>query len=372
LKDIPSSVPVSRAFSLDTAVHLGFRKRYFNWMALPDRWVTWVFGGVPAGLRLIAKHKPKIIWSTYPIATAHLVAYILHRITGIPWVADFRDPMVEIDPVTKQQWPIDPRVRRARLWIERFTLRHCTRAVFASPGSRRIYAERYPEVPPEHLALIQNGYDEENFKDAEGLKHPAASKSERLTLLHSGVLYPSPDRHPGAFFSALGNLRRSGHISPLNLKVILRASSYEDGYRELIRKEGIDEIVSLEPGIPYRQALAEMLSVDGLLIFQGHDSNPAIPAKLYEYFRARRPIFAMADSAGDTAGELRAAGIGSIVPLDSAEQIEHGLLDFLSDVRAGRARVLSDAEIARHSRASKTVELVRLLNDIVEQPAEKK
>ncbi|WP_276678948.1 hypothetical protein [Nitrosomonas europaea] len=44
-----------------------------------------------------------MIWSTYPIATAHLIGLTLQRLTGIPWMADFRDPMVQPDyPVA--QW----------------------------------------------------------------------------------------------------------------------------------------------------------------------------------------------------------------------------------------------------------------------------
>jgi hypothetical protein len=368
LNDVPDSVPVKRAFALDTSVHLGFRKRYFNWMALPDRWVSWVLGAIPSGLRLIRKYKPKVLWSTYPIATAHLVGFFLHRLTGIPWVADFRDPMVEIDPVTQQQWPLDPAMRRARSFVERLTFKYCTRAVFASPGSLRIYAERYPEVPQKHLVLIQNGFEEESFKEAEAKAKakPIPGNKNRIVLLHSGVLYPSPDRHPGAFFAALGALLRAGEISPSNLKIILRASSYEEGYQALINQEGIGEIVHLEPAIAYRDALAEMLAADGLLVFQGHDSNPAIPAKLYEYFRARRPIFAMVDPDGDTTRELRATGVGKIVPLDSSEQIAAGLSEFLAEVREGRAPVATDSEIRRHSREAKTVELARLLDEVVE------
>jgi hypothetical protein len=367
MKDVLDTVPVKRAFALDTSVHLGFRKRYLSWMALPDRWVSWVLGAVPSGLLLIAKHKPKILWSTYPIATAHLVGLVLHRLTGIPWVADFRDPMVEIDPVTKQEWPLDPATRRARSFIERLTLKYCSRAVFASPGSLRIYAERYQAVPRKNLVLIQNGFEEESFKEAEAKAKSKSISAEKnqIVLLHSGVLYPSPDRHPGAFFAALATLLRSGKISASTLKVILRASSYEEGYQALINREGIEEIVRLEPGIPYRDALAEMLTVDGLLVLQGHDSNPAIPAKLYEYFRARRPIFAMVDADGDTTGEIRAAGVGKIVPLDSSEQIAAGLLEFLAEVREGRAPVASDSEIRGHSREARTVELARLLDEIV-------
>src|SRR5215510_13823207 len=44
LHEIPESVPVIRAFALDTARHLSFRGYYLRRMALPDRWVSWWLG----------------------------------------------------------------------------------------------------------------------------------------------------------------------------------------------------------------------------------------------------------------------------------------------------------------------------------------
>src|SRR5882762_736658 len=52
-KTISPNVPVYRAFALDTKRHLGFRGAYLDWMALPDRWVTWLLGAIPTGLRAI-------------------------------------------------------------------------------------------------------------------------------------------------------------------------------------------------------------------------------------------------------------------------------------------------------------------------------
>jgi hypothetical protein len=75
---------VYRAFSFDSSRHLSVLGRYPKSCALPDRWVSWWLGAVPMGLYLIRKYRPAVIWSTYPIATAHLIGLSLSRLTGIP------------------------------------------------------------------------------------------------------------------------------------------------------------------------------------------------------------------------------------------------------------------------------------------------
>jgi len=95
LGDIASGVEVLRTFACDTARHLSIRGRYPLRMALPDEWVSWWLGAVLAGRKLIRKQRPDVIWSTFPIATAHLIGRALHRRSEIPWVADFRDSWVD-------------------------------------------------------------------------------------------------------------------------------------------------------------------------------------------------------------------------------------------------------------------------------------
>jgi glycosyltransferase involved in cell wall biosynthesis len=365
LSDIPSLIPIARAFALDSARHFAIRGRYVSWMSLPDRWVSWCLGAVPTGLSLIRRYRPDVIWSTYPVATAHLIGMALHGLTGIPWVADFRDPMTEVDPITGENHPGDPRLWRMRRWIESRTVHTCSRAVVVTPGSLRIHAERYASLPSSHWAVVSNGYDEQTFAKI-GQVLPSKDLRRPLVLLHSGVLYPTPDRDPGALFAAIGKLRSEGRISGAHLKIVLRATGHDERYRKQLHEHGIEDIVSLESPVSYSSALAEMLSADGLLLFQGYTSNPAIPAKLYEYLRAKRPILAMVDSRGDTAGVLRKARVGRIVPLESSEKIAAALLEFLEGLRAGREPVASDAEIRSHSRESKAAELAAVMDFVIE------
>lgn len=361
MQEIPPEVFVTRAFALDTSRHLAIKGRYVGWMALPDRWVSWCFGGVLSGLAMVMKHKPKVIWSTYPIATAHLIGLILHRLTGLPWVADFRDSMTEDD------YPANPKQKKVYQWIEQQTVKHCTNAVFTTPGAIRMYAARYPEIPENRWALIPNGYDEENFAQAEqseSYRIALTNKDKnRIVLLHSGVLYPS-ERDPTQFFQALAELLKAGVIVPGGLKIVLRATGHDDLHRQLIEQHGLQEFVFLEPGVAYQEALAEMLVADGLLIFQAANCNHQIPAKIYEYLRARRPIFALTDPKGDTAGVLLEAKIPYVVPLDDRDAIIKELTGFLELLKSNQALIAGIDNVKRHSREARTQLLVDLLDAI--------
>jgi hypothetical protein len=364
LSRIPLNIEVHRSFAIDTTRHLSLRGRYPGWMALPDPWVTWLAGAIPRGLHLIGKHRPDVIWSTYPIASAHLIGHALHRWTGVPWVADFRDPMTEIDADTQQKFPSNSRLFAVRRWIEKRTIQSCQRAVFVTPASLALYRNRYPEHA-HRMRLVENGYDEQSFVDAEQARTLKSRSGEPLELVHSGTLYPGPDRDADAFLAALVQLRGAGKISAITLRVRLRATGYDDYYRERISYHGIGDLVKLEPSLPYNAALTEMLDADGLLLFQGSTSNSAVPAKLYEYLRARRPIFALVDERGDTAAVLRETNVGNIVPLHSIEQIAAGLLRYLEQIKHGTAPIASDIAIERHSRNHKALEMARLFEEIV-------
>jgi hypothetical protein len=144
----------------------------------------------------------------------------------------------------------------------------------------------------------------------------------------------------------------------------LRATGHDAYHRALIREYGIEDLVFLEPSIPYREALREMMDVDGLLILQASNCNHQVPAKIYEYLRAKRPILALTDSAGDTARVLREAQLGAIEPLDDEGRIAVGLLKFLSDVRSGAARIAADECVEKHSRQARTADLAAMLDEL--------
>jgi hypothetical protein len=361
LVEIPASVPVASAFALDAARHLAIRGRYMLAWALPDRWSTWWLGALPAAFKMIRTYRPQVIWSTYPIATAQLIGYTVHRFSGLPWIADFRDPMVDAE------LPSHPRVRRLYQWIEAKAVKHCAMLIFSTPGAVADYRQRYPAADGSRFRLIENCYYEENFSAAEINARQAQQITPKrpgcIRLLHSGIIYPS-ERDPRPFFAALLTLLQQGKITPPRLQIILRATANDAYLTSLIEQYGIASLVSLQPPISYQRALTEMLEADGLLILQASNCNIQIPAKLYEYLRAQRPILALTDPTGDTADKLRSCGITTIAKLDCQQDIQNVLMNFLSLVEAGCAPVASTDYIVSQSRLARSRELGALLDEV--------
>lgn len=356
LASLPPALVVRRAFALDTKRHMGIKGRYPEALALPDRWSSWWFAGVPSGLSMIRKHRPEVIWSTFPIATSHLIGLTLHRLTGLPWVADFRDPMLQ------SSYPSSSAQRKVFGWIERQTISRAAAAIFTTHSAMESYKARFPRADHDKFVVIENGFDEEGFS----APVPAAPRQpgRRLTLVHSGVLYHT-GRDPSPFLGALAQLKAAGKVGADALRVVLRAPGDMDDIRRHVRAIGVEDLVEVAPPVPYREALSEMLDADGLMIFQGTPFNTQIPAKVYEYFRARKPILGLVDTGGETARVLRAAGFDAIADMDSRDAIAPVLEQFLADVRAGSAHVASEELIAASSRTHRARQLAEVLDRAV-------
>jgi glycosyltransferase involved in cell wall biosynthesis len=357
LADVPAGTVVRRAFALDTARHLALGGRYIASMARPDRWISWKLGAVRAGLSMIKTYRPDALWSTYPIATAHLIGAELHRRTGIPWLADFRDPMAQ------EGYPADPLTWQCFKDIEREAVGKARFSVFTTPGAARVYRQRYPEAS-ERIVVLENGYDEESFSmlKADELRsepiHPGT-----LTLLHSGLIYPE-ERDPTELMVALRLLKESGGLAAGELTIRFRAAGHEQLLRQLAETQGVADFIECCPPVAYREALSEMLRADGLLVMQAAGCNEQIPAKIYEYLRAQRPIIALTDPAGDTATTLGGAGVKEIAPLDSATAIAALLARFLGQLKHSEVQLPHAEAVRRASRRERTGELARLLDSL--------
>lgn len=349
---VPPGIRVIRAPAWDAARHFALAGRYPRLLALPDRWASWWPGGVLAGLLVLRRYPADAIWSTYPIATAHRIGQTLARLTGLPWIADFRDPMAH------EGYPPDRRQWRSFLAVERAAMRHAAFSTFTAPSAVRFYQDRYPELG-DRLCLIENGYAE----DAIPVERPRQWLNPgKLTLLHSGIVYPS-ERDPTQLMQALGRLAERFPACLARLVLRFRAPLHGDVLQAQAAAHGVSANIQVLPPIGHAEAVAEMAAADALLLLQAANCNMQIPAKFYEYLACRRPIIALTDPAGDTALALRAAGVDAIAPLDDAVAITDLLRRFVS--HPSRGYLPAEAAIAAASRRARCGQLAALLDSCV-------
>jgi glycosyltransferase involved in cell wall biosynthesis len=357
VENIPEDLPVLRVFTLDVKRHLGFRGLYQDWMALPDRWASWLLGAIPAGLRAIRKFRVDVIFSTFPISTAILIGFVLHLLTGKPWVVDFRDSM------TEELYPPQKYRRVVWRWIERRAVRNALRLVFTTPSARRMYLQRYPNLAPEKCLVISNGYNEDDFTTLKLSPSRSVSEDLPLHLLHTGMLYRD-ERDPRPFFQAVSRLKCEGKVSASSLRVILRSPSSEDFYAKFINDLDIADLVEIRPTVPHGEALQECADVDALLLFQAANCDHQIPAKAYEYLRIGKPILALTTRTGDTATLLEEVGGATITSLADENEIYSSLPAFLASVQARTHALPSASKIRRYARNSQAEALARCLSEL--------
>lgn len=353
LREIPPHTTVCRAMALDASRHLAIAGKYPAAFARPDRWVSWRFDGVRQGMKLIRTLKPSVIWSTYPIATAHVIGAELHRRSGLPWIADFRDPMAQ------PGYPTDPITWQSFDRIERDTIALADVSFFTTPSAARLYRARYP-ARARCIDVLENGYDEASFHFGAIDEERAGPLSDGcLTLLHSGIVYPQ-ERDPTQLMAALQQLALDGTIKPGKFRVRFRAPVAETLLLQLAQRFDVMPYIEVLPAIGYREALTEMQRADGLLVMQAQNCNEQIPAKVYEYLRTGQPLICLSHSEGDTWSVLRQAGCTLLAALDDAEGIATLLSRWIEAPESGRPD--NKSVVASASRQARTQVLAEHLD----------
>jgi len=259
-------------------------RRLAGWVMMPDSYVGWVPFACRAGDRLLREQEFDWILTTSSPDSAHLIGRRLAARHGVPWAADFRDPWTRrmaFAPPTG--WH-----RRRQESLERSVLEAAERVVFTSEATRVDYLRRYPRLDAAKVAVITNGYDEEDFAPLEG----RAPAGEKMQILHAGQLNPERPARPFLDGLRLFLDRTPGAAGRLGVRFIGPAYA---GDREDAGRLGLEACVSFEPPQTHGRIVVEMLASHLLLLLEQDSERGALilPGKIFEYLRSGRPILGL-------------------------------------------------------------------------------
>ncbi|MGC8881275.1 MAG: glycosyltransferase [Bryobacteraceae bacterium] len=262
------------------------------------------------------------VFSTYPPLAAHLAGLLFHLRFGVPWIADFRDPLA-CNPFRNRRW-----ARGYDLWIEKKIVKHAAAILVTNDSAAEILRVRHPAAAA-RVHVLWNGFD-----PGEPPVVPAPALAPRR-LVHAGSLYGP--RRPCGLLRALALLEREGRVDATRWKVEFIGPHEPDTFAEcraeleLLQAAGMVEIrAGLRPKSELEQAMRQA-SLLLLLDLTGDERSVQVPAKLFEYVRSGLPIVAWSPAGSPTRMVLQRAGVPSMVfgPGQPAEDVAARLAAWL-------------------------------------------
>jgi glycosyltransferase involved in cell wall biosynthesis len=285
---------------------------------------VWAPAALTACARAVAAERPDAVLTSSPPHTVHLLGRLLKSRYGLPWLVDYRDPWIHgAGKPRSQTWPA-----RWESLKERLVLKSADALILNTPLARQALAQDVPAFA-DKMVTITNGFDPENFlRDEAHVNKPAA-----LSILHTGELYMGRDPRP--LCDALIGLNLP-HSKPLQVTFMGQSTDPRFDWPGDVRRRGLENVVRFADPVPYGQALSQMQAADILLLLDSPGRRIGIPAKLFEYFGARRPILALSDPQGDVGWALRKSGVRHRIALPTEPgQIRHALTELIDELSIG-------------------------------------
>lgn len=321
------------------------------------RWLTpygvWLWKARGAVARAVREQKPDVILTSGPPHVVHLLGWEASRRFGVPWVVDCRDPWVTTTDVLP---PKGLKKVYESFW-ERRVFARADAIVSNAPHACAKLAEALPRWAAK-MHVIPNGYDPDIFPP------PVARTPGPVRILHAGQLYVGRDPRP--ILDAVAGIP-SGRVPPFRFEFLGR-TQYAPGadLATEAQSRGLSETIVCRGQVTYRQTLDEMASADVLLLMDTPNRQIGVPAKLYEYLGAGKPVLATGENHGDLAAILGQSGVPFRIarPADSVG-IRQAVVELVTGVAEGTLPPVDDAARRQFTREALAGRLAELFNTLL-------
>src|SRR6185312_1206628 len=166
----------------------------------------------------------------------------------------------------------------------------------------------------------------------------AERPSARLRVVHAGSINAG-FRDPRPVFASLARLIEAGHLRADECGVrFIGAGEYGESpeVRSAIEAAGLAGSVTFVARVPYDHSLQELAAADLLLLLKDSDDTVGlVPAKLYEYLRAEKPVLALVRT-GAVSEIMEQVRGGWAVDPRAQTDLDAALADAVDAWRAGR------------------------------------
>ena len=282
-----------------------------------DRYAWDVPAALAAARRLVREHRPDAIVVNADPWSGLVVGALLARRTGLPLVADLRDPwslhagkMALRPPLTRAA------IRRIEAWV----FRSATRVVLNSQAALDAYRAAYADaLPAERFSCIRNAFDRA-LLGLEGVPpggcaphRPAGATPEQFILAYFGQFRRLVPAEP--LLEGVAHFVRDAQPTPERFQLRVIGGHVDPALPSSL---GIEQYVERWPRVGLADG-ARMLEQASALALVADGRYPLVlPGKLYDYLAVGRPILAVS-SHPEVDAIVRDTGAGLASPLADVE-----------------------------------------------------
>jgi glycosyltransferase involved in cell wall biosynthesis len=245
--------------------------RTLGWGPFP----SWGRAALRALLEAHRRAPVDVVWAIHGDDSAHEIARRFSRATGIPWVADFKDP-----------W--DMSHSRAGVWLQEWATRRRLRTASALTETCQAQGDSDAARFQLPMHLVWTGYDADLMERAT----PERISDSAFVLAYIGNLSRQNDVDAVArALVAWGAL--AGTTAPTELHVFANDTSL---LRARLAARGVEHLMHEHPFVPRERAYGLMKGASALLLLPATHYVPSggsIGVKELEYLASGAPVLAL-------------------------------------------------------------------------------
>lgn len=257
-------------------------------LGFTSQW-SWSLPATLVGVWRVWRGRVDLVYSTGGAWSAHLAGWWIKRLTGVTWIAEIHDPMIEPGRSGR-----DTRDERARTWLEAKMCADADHVWWFTEGAYQTALRRHPGMGDRAFAVLA-GAEPPHIKGEHHYR-------DTLEIGHFGSLATGRTLVP--FLHVLAGFVKAEPRAGAAIRLNVYGSAIDDASARAVRELGLGDMVighgrlERDPatGLSGReQVMRLMQECDVLLLMHGVDPVCAeyIPSKFYEYLWARRPVFAL-------------------------------------------------------------------------------
>ena len=322
----------------------------------PDPRCMWIGPSVKFLKKYLEEHPVDLIVSTGPPQSMHMIGMKLAAQTGLPWIADFRDPWTRIFYFKHLSM-----TRVTRRWhekMEKKVLDNATAVVAVSP----LVQEDFQKMTQTPVELITNGFDDCDFS-GEPCREAEGGQDRDFVITHTGLF--AADGNPTVLWEVLAEKCARNEEFARHLKIKLIGKT-DRQVTEAIESVGLGESLENMGYQPHSVAVQAQREASLLILplRKEPEYKAVLPGKLFEYLASWRPVLGIGQTDGAMSVILNTTKTGVVLEWQDKTSIAK-YIDLCWERHIKGELAVADADISQFTRKALTRKMAELFDRLV-------